>query len=247
MSKRTPTQVTGKKAPPTDSTALLDDWWYDAAYDTLRQMGQTCERSFGRKPTLEEFRQLLSVTLCVNAEDYFADGNVTEVTDVIFKTKKKPRAQPYQEGDVFAIKLDDAQYSFGRVLRFQKNIGMIIEIFRETSPTKKYKPSIVASGRLLYFLMTGGDRCIKNRRWTIVHRDDFYKISDADAALEFLFPDTHLSRRGEWVAWNLFKPRSKSRPATEEDKRRLADGAYALPETVEESIRKALSAEGERR
>src|SRR5262245_45808863 len=139
---------TATKASPTDHTLLLDDRWYDDAYDALRQMARTSEREYGRKPTLEEFRRLLAVTLGANAKDYFADGDTTAVTDVIVKTKKKPRSQPYDEGDVFSIKLGDSQHAFGRILRLEKGHGVImIEIFRETSTNGRYKPSIVASGR----------------------------------------------------------------------------------------------------
>src|SRR5262245_56015146 len=125
---------TAAKKSPTDHTLLLDDRWYDAAYDALLQMARTSEREYGRKPTLEEFRRLLAVTLGANAKDYFADGDTTAVTEVIFKTKKKPRTQPYDEGDVFAIPLGDGQYAFGRILRLKRNHGVImIEIFREIS------------------------------------------------------------------------------------------------------------------
>jgi hypothetical protein len=226
---------------------LLDDLWLDEGANTLRHIARRCEGELGYKPSLEDFRRLLRVLLGGELDEYFADGGTTEVTDVVFKTRKRPRAQRYKVGDVFAIPLDKDRYAFGRIMRdpaFGSRGGVLVETFRETSRTKTYRSSIVASGRLLHPRDVNPLRSLKNRRWTVVASDDAYQFSEADQELEFTgAPD---DRRGfpRFTAKKPFAPGSPSRAITEDEWHRMVANGQSSglggPETLEDRIRAAL-------
>jgi hypothetical protein len=228
---------------------LLDDLWLDEGANTLRHIAQRCEGELGYKPNLEDFRRLLRVLLGGELDEYFADGVTTEVTDVVFKTRKRPRAQRYKVGDVFAIPLDKDRYAFGRIMRdpaFGSRGGVLVETFRETSRTRTYRPSIVASGRLIHPTDVNPLRSLKNRRWTVVASDDAYQFPDVDQELEFTgTPDP---RRGfpPFTAKKPFAPGSPSRAITEDEWRRMEangqSGGLGGPEGIEGDIRAALKA-----
>jgi hypothetical protein len=224
---------------------LLDDWMMDAAHDEMLRFARLCKLRYGRKPTLEQFRRLLRVALRGHGEDYFADGKRIEVADVVFETKKRPAAQRYKEGDVFAIPLEKGRYAFGRIMRGPKlnyDPGLLIEVFRETSETMTYRPSIVASGRLLHPTFENPLMCFKNRRWTVVASDEAHGFAEADRELEFLVPDPP---RRSWAAVKPFMPGAPSRPLPEEEWRRMeANGQHCASggvEYLENRIRAALS------
>jgi hypothetical protein len=221
---------------------LLDDLWLNEAQTVLVDIARRCERDFGYKPSLEDFRQLLSTKLCVGLEEFFSDGEEIEVVTVVFKTRKRPPIQRYAVGDIFAIPLDKDCYAFGRIMRdpaFLPTGGPLVEIFRETSTTSAYRPSVAASGRLLYPTDVTALMCLKNRRWTVVASDESYQFPEADQELEFLFPDSRY-----WVAVKQFAPGAPSRPVTKEEWQRMdANGqnpGLVMPEDFEERIRKAL-------
>jgi hypothetical protein len=239
----TKTKRTNRTVP--EGKLLLDDLWLNEAENTLGDIARRCEQEFGHKPSLEDFRQLLQTVLCVELEEWFSDGANKDVTSVVFKTKKKPAAQRYKDGDVFAIPLDEERYAFGRILHDMpwggQFIGTLLEIFRETSTSKKYRPSIVASGRLFYPRFEDPLACLKNRRWTVIASDDAYRFPEADQDLEFLVPDP---RRRGFSGERPFSPGSPSRPLTEEEWRRMEangqGGGIGRPEDLEERIRVAL-------
>jgi hypothetical protein len=215
---------------------LLDDWWLDASHNAMLDMARVCQKQMGHKPTLEDLRQLLEVRLRVSADEYFSDGGTIEVLEVVFKTKKKRAAQPYREGDVFAIPRGDDLYAFGRILRTDEKNGEVIEVFQQTATSKVYRASIVASGRMFYPAIVSGTECFKPWRWPVIHSDPDYRISEADARLEFVYPPGSAG----WTAANPWdKPRT-FRPVTEEERQYITSNALYGPEDIENRIRAAL-------
>jgi hypothetical protein len=237
---------TNDRAVP-EGKLLLDDLWLNEAESVLRDIAGRCEREFGHKPTLEDFRQLLETKLCAGLEDYFADGEGVDVVKVVFKTKRKPAVQHYRVGDVFAIPLEKDLHAFGRIMRdpaFEDAGIPLVEVFRETSSRRAYQPSIAASGRLLYPTDVTAALCLKNRRWKVIASDPSYHFAEADRDLEFLVPDPHF-----WSAVKPFAPGAPSRCVTEDEWRRMdANGqspGLVRPADFEDRIRKALKrAEG---
>jgi hypothetical protein len=178
-----------KKQPSKQRTvpqgkALLDDIFLNEGERALEEMSRRCESELGHKPSLEDFRQLLDALLCVDLEDYFADGATIEVTDVVFVTKPKSPPQQHRAGDIFAIPLGDDRYAFGRVLHVKPQFGVLIEVFRETSPDAVCRPSIEASGRLFEPIFASPE-CLASRRWAVIQSDPAYRISKADARIDF--------------------------------------------------------------
>jgi hypothetical protein len=216
---------------------LLDDLWLNAAENALQHVARTCQRDVGHKPSLEDLRQLLCATLSVGLEDYFEDGATIDLTDIVFKTKKKPAAQRYKDGDVFAIPLGGGLHAFGRLIRTDKQVGTMIEVFRETSKRQAYRPSIITSGRMFHPVIASGLACLKAWRWTVVHSDPTYRLSKADAQLEFVYPK---ERREGWFAGNPFDHTQPHRPISAEEAQNMTDNALLGPEDVESLIREAL-------
>lgn len=233
MAKSKPTEP---RVQP-EGKALLDDLFLNEGERVLEDMASRCERELGHKPSMEDFRNLLEVLLGAELERYFADCDTVELVEVVFKTRKKPRAQRYQEGDVFAIPLGDRLYAFGRVLRIKPKFGELIEVFRETSERKTCRRSITESGRLFHPVIVNGLTTIEVWRWTVVHSDSSYRLSEADAKLEFVYPKH--PKKG-WVAGNPFDHEQPHRLISAEEAQQMTDNALLGPEDVENLIRAAL-------
>jgi hypothetical protein len=167
-----------------EGKALLDDLFLNEGERTLEEMSRRVESELGHKPSLEDFKSLLEVLLGGELERYFADCETVDLVEVVFKTRKKSRAQRYQVGDVFAMPLDDGRYAFGRVLRIKPKFGVLIEVFRETSGRRTYRGSIVMSGRLFESVFVD-DLPLERRRWVVVHSDPEYRVSENDASVPF--------------------------------------------------------------
>jgi hypothetical protein len=182
MAKKT--KPAGQRTIP-NGKALLDDIFLNEGEHTLEEMSSRVEGELGHKPSLEDFKSLLEVLLGGELERYFADCETVDLVEVVFKTKKKPRAQHCQVGDVFAIPLDPRRYAFGRVLRIKPKFGVLVEVFRETSERKTYRPSIVTSGRLFEPLFVNDLLTFECWRWIVVQSEPDYRISDKDASIPF--------------------------------------------------------------
>jgi hypothetical protein len=223
---------------------LLDDYWLNEAEVVLRGIAEECEREYGHKPSLEDFRQLLETKLGVGMEDYFEGCERTVLVKIVIQTKKAPPRQPHRVGDVFAIPLGDGRYAFGRIMREEEAkallLGTLVEIFRETSNTKRFHPSILASGRLLHPTTINTYRTISNRRWHVIASDDAYRLPDADLDLEFTVLDPP---RG-WAAMKPLLTGSPLRPISEDDWHRMRangqGGGLGRVEDLEDRIRAAL-------
>lgn len=234
--KRPRTQPEGK--------LLLDDYWLNEAEVVLRGIAEECEREYGHKPSLEDFRQLLETKLGVGMEDYFEGCDRTVLVKIVIKTKKGPTKQAHKVGDIFAIPLGNGRYAFGRIMKDDwKNValvGTLVEIFRETSDTRRFRPSIFSSGRLLHPTNISTYEAITNRRWHVVASDDAYRIPERDLSLEF----TILDPSREWAARKPLALGSPSRSLTEEEWRRMEangqSGGLGNVEALEDRIRAAL-------
>jgi Immunity protein 26 len=148
---------------------------------------------------------------------------------------QKPKDQPFTVGDVFAVPRPGG-FAFGRVIRLHKARGMYVEIFREASEDKAYKPSIVESGRLFQPVrLSGGNQSLKNWRWTVIHSDPGYAMPAEDGALEYSAPHPV---GGGWAAVSL--DGKLLRRVTDAEAKKMTDSKFWSPEDVEERIEAAL-------
>ncbi len=183
---------------------ILGDEPLDVTYDALKQISEAYQEGCNRKPTLEEVRTIFETVLKNAGDEYLSDLDNREVAAVSIKTAKKPKSQPYRQGDVLAIPIEAGRFAFGRLMLVSKPRGMLLEVFREVSDRKEVRPSILASERLFHPLrfvplLPDGKDGIKSWCWTVVASDDGYAMTDNDWALEFKAPDP----RGGWSAINM--------------------------------------------
>ncbi len=218
---------------------ILGDEPLDVTYDFLKQLAETYQEGCKRKPTLEEVRTLFELVLFSSGEEHISDLDEREVTEVTVKTTKKRKSQPYKEGDILAIPIEGGRFAFGRLMLVSKPDGMLLEVFREISQRKIFRPCIAASGRMFHpvrFLpnLPGGVDAIKSWRWIVVASDVGYAMTAQDWALEFKAPDP----RGGWSAINMRD--NTYRSLTTEEAASMEDTQFWKPAGVEERIAREL-------
>ena len=217
------------------SGIIVGDDALDAGHDFLRKLSELYAEGLDRKPTLAEVMNVLESGLKSSGSEFISDLEERAVTGLTVKTTAKRREQPHKVGDIFAVPLDEDLFAFGRIMYQTKTSGMLIEVFRGTSASKSFRPSIIDSGRLLGPIrMTGGRGCLRNWRWTVVASDDSYKIHDTDLSTEF----SYANPVGGWCAVRFGS--NDVRPVTDEEAKLLEDGGFLRPEQLEERIRQEL-------
>ena len=166
---------------------MLGDEAFDRAYELLHELARCYRGGVGRKPTLEELRALLQTELRVAGAELCEDADGKQV-EVVFKTKKKPKEQPVEVGDVFAIRLPDGRHVFGRLMHRGSAQDIVIEVFRATRRSPAFHPEIAASGRLLHPMNMTSTRAINRWRWLVVGTTPGY-ASPADEIQGLSFVD----------------------------------------------------------
>ena len=218
---------------------ILGDEPLDLTHDFLKQLAEVYQEGCQRKPTLEEVRILFETVLKSAGEDHLADLAEREVTTVTIKTAKKPKSQPYKQGDILAIPIYGGRFAFGRLMMVSKPLGLLLEVFREVSDQKELRPSIISSGRLFHpaRFLTGlpdGRNALKSWRWSVVASDDGYVMTEKDWAMEFKAHDP----RGGWCAVNLRD--NSSRPLASAEAEGMEPSAFSNPEDIEKRILQEL-------
>ncbi len=101
----------------------------DSARHFLKEFSREYQEDLSRKPTVQELEYVLNLACRVNADDeVLADFEEQEVKQVTIKTAKRPKRQKPKPGDIFAFRLDDGRFCFGRIVS-KVSVGAVIEIF----------------------------------------------------------------------------------------------------------------------
>lgn len=101
----------------------------DEARGFLAGFSRHYQRDLGRKPTLAELEDAIDLAFRTNADDgILADFAQMEIRQVAIKAGKRPRRIKVEPGDVFAFRLDELSFGFGRVVSLV-SIGAVVEIF----------------------------------------------------------------------------------------------------------------------
>lgn len=109
--------------------AMTGDTVLDIARHFLRDFSNEFQEDLSRKPTLQELEYALNLAFRVNLDNEIVSGfDELEVKQVIIKTTKRPKRQKVSVGDIFAYRLDDGRFGFGRIVS-DVSIGSIAEIF----------------------------------------------------------------------------------------------------------------------
>lgn len=114
---------------PEDNNITVGDTVLDLTRRFIKELSQEYQDDLGRKPTAAELEYILDLAFRVNIDDEilqeFAEQEVKQVTLKLGKTGRRQKSKP---GDIFAFKLDDGRFGFGRVVNLV-SIGAVVEIF----------------------------------------------------------------------------------------------------------------------
>lgn len=120
-----------------ENSIEIGDGVLDKGRHFLKSIADAYTSELGRNPTLEELEYILTLSFATNANsDVLENFDELRVQKVLIKTAKRLRRVKPQIGDVFAFKLNDQQYGFGRLVH-KLALGTIVEIFNyiSTHPT----------------------------------------------------------------------------------------------------------------
>ncbi len=96
---------------------IIGDEPLDITNDMINKIVACYQNDLQRKPLLEEILAVTQFALKFHLEDYVSNGGDKELVEIRAKTKKKPKYQSYQEGDIFVVALEELRYGFGKVLK----------------------------------------------------------------------------------------------------------------------------------
>jgi Immunity protein 26 len=114
---------------PDQPELVVGDAVLDSVRHFLKDFSREYQEDLSRKPTLQELEYALSLAFKVNVDDdILANFEELEVKQVLIKTAKRPKRQKPKPGDIFAFKLGDGRFGFGRLVS-TVSVGMIAEIF----------------------------------------------------------------------------------------------------------------------
>lgn len=231
-----------KKRPPGDDadvTRLLDDRWLNQTEQWLDEITAGAERTFGKKPAIAEFKQLLATVLTAGpVQRWFRDGSSTVIRSVEFKTESRaPVAAKPKVGDVLSIPLGKGDFAFARVMHVREGWGAIVEVFGKTAKNAGDYEAALSAHRLFHPVCINDVECIESGRWSIVASDPAYRPSAEDKKLEFASP-----LGGKWAARTLLDDNRAPRPLAPSEIHSVEWEANKPAEVVERRIRETLSA-----
>jgi hypothetical protein len=172
----------------------LGDEPLDLVNETLAAFARVYSEELGRKPTLEEFRRTLLLTLGGDPGPFFADLETQVVGDVVFRRKKIPKRQPFAVGDYFAIPVD-GKFWYGRILH--RGAGdHLVEIYHlETARLWTLQELLGQKPKVVLNKHVFGLPAFTRRRWRILGHEDIPK--------DFKYPAFYggLVAHGNYIVW----------------------------------------------
>lgn len=164
---------------------VVGDEPLDRAAEFLRAVAALYEESeLGRKPTASELAATIELALSSSISSVIDGGERLGVSKVTVKTKRQPKKHKVRVGDIFAVRLRDGAFGFGRVMTVVPKKGDVIEYFRVKSYTPIWRPRYAEQGRLgLPKQCPAG--ALEDRIWPVVAHDENYEPTKEDKNLEF--------------------------------------------------------------
>lgn len=119
---------------PGHTDIIVGDIPLDLVGRLLDELQMLYVKSLGRKPTLEEVRYLINLSLKVNGPSLFferdSEGHLES------REMGRGKAEKYSAGDILSFKIRDGLYGFARLIK-QIELGYVSEIFSETSSSPR--------------------------------------------------------------------------------------------------------------
>ena len=117
-----------------DADVTIGDTVLDLTRRFLNEFSQEYQEDLNRKPNLEELKYALTLVFKVNVDDTILQNfEELEIKSVEIKTGKRPKRLKPVPGDIFAFKIKDECFGFGRLIS-KVSVGMVAEIFDYISP-----------------------------------------------------------------------------------------------------------------
>ncbi|MDM5181659.1 Imm26 family immunity protein [Massilia sp. DJPM01] len=114
---------------PDNPEVTVGDAVLDSVRHFLRDFSREYQENLSRKPTLQELEYALNLAFKVNVDSDILDGfDELEIKQVVLKTAKRPKKHKVTPGDIFAYRLEDGRFGFGRVVSLA-SVGAFAEIF----------------------------------------------------------------------------------------------------------------------
>ncbi|NHZ36913.1 Imm26 family immunity protein [Massilia rubra] len=114
---------------PEVADATTGDAVLDSVRHFLRAVSREYQQDLSRKPTLRELEYALTLAFKVNVGCDILDGvDQLDVRQVVMKTARRPKRHTVAPGDIFAYRLEDGRFGFGRVVSLA-SVGAFAEIF----------------------------------------------------------------------------------------------------------------------
>ncbi len=219
---------------PDNPDIMIGDAVLDSVRHFLRAVSRQYQEDLARKPTLQELQYALSLAFKVNLDDQIVSGLETlDVKQVTIKTAKRPKRQKATPGDIFAFKLDDGRWGFGRIVS-KMTVGALAEFFDYTAsqPVFDYSridtwliPPITIGIHGLFEARVEGD-------WRIIGHTDGFAPDERYRDLRFVYGDPH------WIAVGVF---DISEPVSAEEAHRHSFYAVRHDRNVKNEIKRYLA------
>lgn len=197
----------------------LTDAAYTVTADVIAGIVGRFEAATARRPTLQEFCELLARAFPLCPDDTFRDVGGAAVTDIRAELSKPGKAPRPKVGDLVAIPGSDGRLYVAVVIIARNSFGTAYGFFRDPVPAAAI--SLERHPPLLPYPIYSGDHSIKSGRWKIVgHDQKLLSLFPADPEI-FHKPGRTPFGSGETASGKL-------RSLTEEEARTIGilDGRY---------------------
>lgn len=182
-----------------DKKLKVGDEPIDLAYDMLKKTVHIYQEDIKRKPTIEEVLMTVELALQHHLDDFLSGCENKELVKIQAKTKKQPKRQSYNLGDIFAVPLEEFGYGFGKILRI-KTPELLVGFFGVYSDQLLTPQHLKDFSYILKLFC--GDLGIINREWKIIGYaplsaeeikvPDFYWVDPLDSE------NIEIIKEGQW-------------------------------------------------
>jgi hypothetical protein len=219
--------------PGTKDTEVGDEV-LDETYRYLDSIAKMYREDRGKAMSVDDLAALWTVALGVHGGPEIFDGfEELEVSGVTIKTKKRPKRQRVQVGDVFAIPLGPNQWGFGRVVNLQGSWDLA-EIYSYVSSKPHYTPQAVSAEPLGPPVLLDMDGAFQRLRWPIIHSDPGFKLEGLDQ-LAYVTGAHRVLRVNSYADEKGFSPAAAAK---------LPPYEFVLAETTADQVKDELKKRG---
>ena len=167
----------------------------------LKKVAKLYKSNLKRKPTLDEWIELMESGFRINEEDLFDDIEEREFESLSIQFKQRPKRPKAKRGDCFAIPLPSGGYGYGRIMKIISKYMLWIRILNVRSDNLLSLEEL-KNASVVIDLKSWNDG-IYEMIWPILGNIPFSQEDKAVVANEPFwivgYPDTHVVEIAEWM------------------------------------------------